>query len=359
MFMSILDTTIVTVALPTMGRDLHAERGQVDWIVVGYLLSLATCIPASGWLGDRFGTKKTFLSALAVFAVASALCGVAQTLGQLVAFRVLQGAGGGMLTPVGTAMLFRAFPPEERARAARILVLPTAVAPALGPIIGGLLVDQLSWRWVFYINLPIAVAAFTFGAIFLTEHREPRAGRFDLAGFVLAGGGLALILYALGEGPTHGWGSAEVWVPGAIGLAAVIALVRVELWKSEPMLRLRLLANRLFRTSNLVGAFGFGSYLGLLVIMPLYLQELRGVSALQSGLTTFPEAVGVLVSSQIVGRLYPHVGPRRLMVGGLTTVGSTMLAMSFVHPGTSLWTIRLIMLVGGAGMAFVFVPLQV
>jgi len=139
----------------------------------------------------------------------------------------------------------------------------------------------------------------------------------------------------------------------------VIALVRVELWKSEPMLRLRLLANRLFRTSNLVGAFGFGSYLGLLVLMPLYLQELRGVSALQSGLTTFPEAVGVLVSSQIVGRLYPHVGPRRLMVGGLTTVGSTMLAMSFVHPGTSLWTIRLIMLVGGAGMAFVFVPLQV
>src|SRR3984893_1231019 len=210
MCMSIMDTTIVNVALPTIGRDFSVSPTAVDSVSIAYLVSLAVFIPASGWLGDRFGGKRVLLTAIAVFCVASALCGVASSLGELVAFRILQGAGGGMLAPVGMAMLFRVFPPEERIRASSILTVPTTLAPALGPVLGGLLVTDLSWRWVFYVNVPIGAAALVFGAIFLSPHAEGRARRFDVAGFLLSGIGLGLLMYGVSEGPDLGWGSAEV-----------------------------------------------------------------------------------------------------------------------------------------------------
>src|SRR5204863_3906007 len=207
MFMSIMDGTIVNVALPSIGRQLGIPSVLLDAVVVSYLLSLAVVIPASGWLGDRWGTKRIFLLALALFTAASALCGLAGNFTMLVLFRFLQGAAGGALAPVGTAMLYRTFPPAQRVRISSILIIPTVLAPATGPVLGGLLVDQLSWRWVFYVNVPIGIAACLFGLTFLHEYREPAAGRFDVAGFLLAGGGLALVMYALSEGPTYGWTS--------------------------------------------------------------------------------------------------------------------------------------------------------
>src|SRR6202050_350783 len=207
MFMSIMDVTIVNVALPTIGRDFKVSPTAVDAISIAFLVSLAVFIPASGWLGDRFGGKRVLLTAIVVFTVASALCGLASSLGELVAFRILQGAGGGMLAPVGMAMLFRAFPPEERIRASAILTGPTTLAPALGPVLGGLLVTDLSWRWVFYVNLPIGAAALVFGALFVRNTPENRPGRFDLAGFLLSGGGLGLLMYGVSEGPDLGWRS--------------------------------------------------------------------------------------------------------------------------------------------------------
>jgi len=358
MFMTILDGTIVNVALPTMARDFHVPTSSIEWVVTGYLLSLAVFIPASGWIGDRVGTKRVFLVALAVFTAASALCGLAPSLGVLVACRFLQGMGGGMLAPVGTAMLFRAFPPEQRARAASILIVPTVVAPAAGPVIGGLLVDTLSWRWVFYVNLPIGVAAFILGAVYLNEHREPAQGRFDVAGFVMSGGGLALLLFALSRGPLAGWSSTQVLVTGLIGLACFVLLVPVELRRRFPMLRLSLLKDRLFATTNLLSVFAYGSFLGILFVMPQFLQEARGVSALTSGLATFPEAIGVLVSSQLVARVYPKVGPRRLCTGGLSGVAVCMALLALVGLGTNLWVVRALMFAMGFSMAFVFLSLQ-
>jgi EmrB/QacA subfamily drug resistance transporter len=359
LFMSIMDSTVVNVAIPTLGRDFHAGNASIEWVVTAYLLSLAVWIPASGWVGDRFGSKRVFLTALLLFTAGSVLCGAAQSLGQLVAFRVLQGAGGGIMTPVGTAMLFRAFPPSRRARASQVLIVPTVVAPALGPIIGGFLVEHLSWRWVFYVNVPVGLAALAFGAVFLLEHREAAAGRFDLPGFVLSAAGLALVLFAISEGPVRGWTSAAVIGAAVVGLSSSALLVRVELRRRDPMLDLRLLGDRLFRTSNLVCLFAYAAFLGLLFVMPLFLQEARGASALSSGLTTFPEAVGVLLSSQlVVGRLYPKVGPRRLMTGGL--IGLTVLtaSMSLLTAGTNLWVIRALMLLTGGAMAYVILPQQ-
>src|SRR3954453_11330129 len=178
LFMDLLDTTIVNVALPTLAREFNASTTTLQWVVTGYLLSLAVWIPASGWLGDRFGTKRIFMLALALFTIGSALCGAAWGVESLIAFRVLQGVGGGMLPPVGPAMIFRAFPPNERAQASAVLTIPVAIAPTIGPILGGLLVDHASWRWIFYVNVPIGVVGFFFASLVLREHTEPTPGRF-------------------------------------------------------------------------------------------------------------------------------------------------------------------------------------
>jgi EmrB/QacA subfamily drug resistance transporter len=358
MFMSIMDGTIVNVALPSIGRQLGVPSTSIDAVVVAYLLSLAVVIPASGWLGDRWGTKRVFLIALALFTVTSALCGLASNFTMLVLFRFLQGAAGGALAPVGTTMLYRTFPPAERVRVSSVLIIPTVVAPATGPVLGGLLVDSLSWRWVFFVNVPIGIAAFLFGLVFLQEHREPKAGSFDLPGFLLAGLGLALALDALSEGPAYGWTSPAILGSALGGLLLLIGFVLVELRMPEPLLDLRLLRNRLFRTANLVSLFSSAAFLGVLFVAPLFLQQGLGVTPLISGLTTFPEALGVLLSSQIVARLYPRIGPRRLMAGGLIGVTIVMGLMSLMGANTNLWLMRVLMFLTGAGMAFAFVPVQ-
>ena len=277
MFMSIMDATIVNVALPTIGREFGVSPTAIDSIAISFLVSLAVFIPASGWLGDRFGGKRVLLIAIVVFTGASALCGIATSLGELVAFRVLQGAGGGMLAPVGMAMLYRVFPPEERVRAAAILTVPTTLAPALGPVVGGLLTTDLSWRWVFYVNVPIGAAAFLFGVLFVQESRQPHPGRFDLPGFLLSGFGLGLLMYGVSEGPVEGWHSADVLATIAGGAVLLAAMVAVELRTAEPMVDLRLLGNRLFRASNGVMVLGSIAFLGTLYAISLYYQDGRGL----------------------------------------------------------------------------------
>ncbi len=359
MFMSIMDATIVNVALPTIGREFQVSPTAVDSISISFLVSLAVFIPASGWLGDRFGGKRVLLIAIVVFTGASALCGIATDLRELVAFRVLQGAGGGMLAPVGMAMLYRVFPPEERVRAAAILTVPTTLAPALGPVLGGLLTTDLSWRWVFYVNVPIGAAAFGFGALFVRESRQPHPGRFDLPGFLLSGLGLGLLMYGVSEGPVKGWHSADVLATIAAGAVLLAAMIVVELRTAEPMVNLRLLGNRLFRASSGVMVLASVAFLGTLYAISLYYQDGRGLSALGSGLSTFPEALGVMGGAQLATRwLYPTLGPRRHITGGLVGVAASIGLLALLGPGTSLWWARLLMLTLGIAMAQVFVPVQ-
>ena len=206
--------------------------------------------------------------------------------------------------------------------------------------------------------MPIGLAAFVFGLIFLLEYREKTAKSFDLPGFLLAGIGLALFMYALSEGPNNGWTSPGILSTGITGLLTLIVFVFIELRSSHPILDLRLFSNRSFRTSNLVSFFSTAGFLGLLFVVPLFLQQGRGVSAFTSGLTTFPEAVGVLVATQIVTRIYPGVGPRRLIVGGLIGVAIVMSLMCFIGQDTSLWLMRALMFLTGAGMAFSFTSVQ-
>jgi EmrB/QacA subfamily drug resistance transporter len=359
MFMSIMDATIVNVALPTIGRDFAVSPTAVDSISISFLVSLAVFIPASGWLGDRFGGKRVLLAAIVVFTVASALCGLATSLGELVIFRILQGVGGGMLAPVGMAMLFRVFPPEERIRASAILTVPTTLAPALGPVLGGLLVTDLSWRWVFYVNVPIGAAALLFGLLFLRSVPQTEPGRFDLPGFLLAGLGLGLAMYGVSEGPVKGWHSADVLATIAAGVVLLAAMVIVELRHPAPMVDLRLLGNRLFRSSNGVMVLSSVAFLGTLYAISLYFQDGRGLSALAAGLSIFPEAFGVMAGAQLASRfLYPRLGPRRHITMGLLGVAVSIALLAVLGPTTSLWWARLLMFALGLSMGQVFVPVQ-
>jgi EmrB/QacA subfamily drug resistance transporter len=359
MFISIMDTSIVNVALPSIGRDFHVAPTAVNGISIAFLVSLAVFIPASGWLGDRFGGKRILMTAIVVFTAASALCGLATSVGELVLFRVLQGVGGGMLAPVGTAMLFRVFPPQERVRAASIIVVPTALAPALAPVIGGLLVTDASWRWVFYVNVPIGVAAFVFGVLFVKQHAESAPGAFDLPGFLLSGIGLALLMYGVSEGPDIGWGSAQVLVTAIAGAVLLVIMVVVELRTREPIVALPLLGNRLFRSTTGVVVLVSIAFFGVLFAVTLYFQDGRGLSALNAGLSQFPSAIGVMVGSQLASRvIYWRLGPRRHLAGGLVGVTVCIAALALMGAHTSLWWARLILFGVGVSMAQVFVPAQ-
>ena len=358
LFMEILDTTIVNVALPSLGREFDASTAQLQWAVTGYLLSLAIWIPASGWLGDRFGTKRIFLFATATFILGSALCGAAWSIESLAIFRVLQGVGGGMMTPVGTAMLYRAFTPAERARASSVLSVPTMIAPMLGPVFGGFLVDKISWRWIFFVNLPVGVLSFLFSLYVLREHREDGTGRFDLPGFILSGLGLSGILYALSRGAEDGWTTPAVLITGIGGIVCFVLLVIVEQRIAAPLLDLTLYKLRLFTTANLT-AFGFfASQFGLVFLLPLFLQEVRGLSALQSGLTTLPQPIGQVLMVQVTSRLYHRLGARTNLVIASTGLFCTTILFFFVGLDTNLWWIRGIMLLRGGFIAFNMVAMQ-
>ena len=359
MFMDIMDGTIVNTALPAIGTDFHhGSPTDLAWVVLGYLMSLAIWIPASGWLGDRFGTKKIFLFALFMFTAASMLCGAAQSIDQLTAFRFLQGIGGGMMTPVGTAMLYREYPPKERAKAGALLSIPTLLAPATGPVLGGYITDGLGWRWIFFVNLPFGIIAFVIGALRLKEYQHHAAGKFDPAGFILSATSLGAILYGLNQVELEGWTSTRVVAALTSGLILGVALVVVEGRIADPILALRLFKDKVFTVTNVTSVFATASFFGLVLVMPLMLQGVRHLSPSESGLTTFPQAIGVILMSQVARKFYPKIGPKRLISVGLVIAGFVMMLLLITNVDTNLWTYRAILFGRGLCWAFVFIPLQ-
>ncbi len=359
LFMDLMDTTVVNVAIPRLSHDFHASTSAVEWTVTGYLLSLAVFIPAAGWLSDRFGTKRTYLLAIAIFVAASAACGQAHSISELVAFRFVQGIGGGMMTPVGTAMLSREFPGVERAKASAIISVPVVLAPMAGPVLGGYLVEYASWRWIFYINLPIGIAGFLLGFRVLHEHKEEYAQHgFDLLGLVTGSAGAAMTLYAVTKAGTSGFTAGRVIGFGLAGLALMALFALIELRAKHPILDLRLFERWLFTNGNVMMMMAFAAFGGFLLLLTLFLQELQGYSPLQAGLIQAPASIGTAISLPMASQLYTRIGPRRMLMGGFGIGALTMLPFLTLQSDSPWWWAVMLLVIRGLPFAFAAVAAQ-
>src|SRR4051794_9412391 len=283
--MSILDTTIVNVALETLGHELHSTVSDIQWVVTGYMLALAAVIPVTGWAARRFGAKRVYLLSLVLFTAGSVLCGLAQTTEQLIVFRVLQGVGGGMLLPIGQMMMADAAGPSRMGRVMSVVAVPAMLAPILGPALGGLIVDNSSWRWIFYVNVPFGALAVVAALRFLPSVKPTAVDRLDARGLALMATGLPLLTYGLAEiGATGGLTSAKVVGPCLGGLALLAAFAVHALRVPNPLLDLRLYRRATFASASFtmfcLGAALFGS----MILLPLYWQGIRHESVLDTGL---------------------------------------------------------------------------
>ncbi|MFT4597195.1 MAG: EmrB/QacA subfamily drug resistance transporter [Paracrocinitomix sp.] len=359
LFMQIMDGTIINVALPTLAEEFDVDATAMDWTVLSFTIALAVMTASAGWFGQRLGLRRAFMVALGGFIVTSLLCGVAQSLNQLVAARALQGAAAGLITPIGSALLFNAFPIEERSIASRKVITVAVIAPALGPIVGGAILEFVSWRWIFFVNLPIGAVALLLAWMWIQDDEARQQTSFDTSGFFLLAGGLGLTLYGLSRGGQRGWTATPIMVSLGIGLVMLAMLIVVELRKREPLLHLRLLTERNFRWYNLVSLPVYAGFISLIYLLPLFLQKEGDYSPLQVGLALFPQPLGVLVTSQLVGRfLYKRIGPRRLMLVGATIAFAVGVATAQIDTGVDLWWIRALMFVRGLAMGLFFVPIQ-
>lgn len=359
LFMQIMDGTIINVALPTLADEFNVDATAMDWTVLSFTIALAVMTASAGWFGDRLGLKPAFLIALAGFVVTSLACGLAQSLNQLVIGRAFQGASAGLITPVGSALLFNAFPIEERSVASRKVITVAVIAPALGPIVGGAILEFLSWRWIFFVNLPVGAIAFLLAWKWLRDEDRPPARSFDVSGFVLLAAGLGLSLYGVSRGGERGWTSQPIIVSLVVGIALLAGLVIVELRKRQPLLELRLLMERNFQSCNVLALPVYAGFISLIYLLPLFLQKEAEHSPLSVGLALFPQPLGVLVMSQLVGRfLYKRIGPRRLTLVGAALAFAIGVATARIGVDVDLWTVRALMFARGLAMGLFFVPLQ-
>jgi len=362
--MVLLDSTVVNVALPTIGRDLHASLAGLQWTVTGYTLSLAGLILLGGSLGDRAGRRRVFLIGVAWFALASALCAAAPDIAVLIAARVLQGIGGALLTPGSLAIIQAGFAPEERPRAVGAWSGLGGVAAAIGPVLGGWLVQAGGWRWVFLLNLPVAAAVVVVTLRHVPETSDPLArGRFDVAGAGLAALALAGITYALIQA-TEPTGITGVIVAAVIGVAAAVAFGVVERRRTRapdptpPMLPLDVFASRQFTLINAITFLVYGAFGGLLFLLVLQLQVVSGFSPLAAGTALLPVTVFMLALSARSGALAERVGPRWLMTAGITGVAIGMALMSRIGAHASYVTDVLpAVIVFGLGLSVTVAPL--
>lgn len=358
-FIQILDATVVNVALPAIGRDFNVPSDQTAWVVLGYLLTYTIAIPLSGWLADTFGGKRAFMLALAGFVLASILCGLSGTLNQLIAARMLQGLPAGLITPIGATILFRAYPQRDRAKAAAAMVGVVVVGPAIGPVLGGIITDTIGWPWIFFVNIPMGTAALVLAGFWLRNEPVEGTGSLDLVGFALAGVGLAGVLYATSVGSRQGWLGWQTLTSLAVGVAALFALVTFELRQDAPLVDFRLFGGRHFRFMNLTSFAVFAGFMGLIYLIPQYVQEYRGFSATSAGLTQTPQAVGIfVVSNSIARRLYQAYGPRRLLALGALATFVVSAAFALVGPDTSLVLLGFGTFLRGCAMGILFVTVQ-
>ncbi len=357
--MSILDITVVNVAISRLAADFDTSLTTIQWVATGYTLALATVIPLSAWGVDRFGAKRLYLISIVLFVLGSGLAGMAWNVESLIGFRIVQGLGGGLLMPVGMTILTRAAGPHRLGRVMAVIGIPMLLGPVIGPILGGWLVDDFSWRWIFFINLPIGVLALVLGIRILRPDTERTRRRLDWLGMALLSPGLALLIYGLAEsGANGGFGHAEVLVPGIAGALLLLAFGRHGLRSADPLIDLRLFRNKLFAASSAALFLVIIAVFGGMLLLPLYLQLVRGETALTTGLLLAPQGLGAMLAMPIAGRMADRTGVGRFVPFGLVAVAGPFLWMTGLEADTSYWWLSVAMFIMGLGMGFTMMPMM-
>jgi len=354
--MSILDTTVVNVAIDHLAVAFRSSLTTIQWVITGYTLALAAVIPVTGWAADRFGTKRIYMGSLVLFTLGSILSGLSWSAGSLIFFRVLQGIGGGMIMPAVMTILTKKAGPNRMGRVMGVLGVPMLLAPILGPILGGWLVDDASWRWIFFINVPIGIVAFILALIVLEPDQPQPAHRLDWLGMLLLSPGLAVFIFGLAESSTYGFGSLRSWGPTLVG-AVLIAAWFVHSWRTpNPLIDLRTFAHT--RAGAAAGTFLLFaiSVFGTMLLVPLYYQAVRGASALQAGLLMAPGGVGAMILMPVAGKLTDRYGPTWLPATGLPFVAVGLIPFVFVNAHTSYVLLCCAQFVQGLGMGLAMMP---
>jgi EmrB/QacA subfamily drug resistance transporter len=358
LFMIMLDNTVVNVALPAIQKDLHMSVSSLEWVVSGYALSFAVLMLSGGKLADMLGRRLIFVIGLAVFAASSLACGLAGSASLLIAARVVQGLGAAFMMPATLSIISATFPPKLRGTAIGIWAGVSALALAIGPLVGGLITEHISWNWIFYINVPVGVLGIVAALLIITESKDTsHEQRLDVAGLATSGVAFFAITFAVIESNRYGWGSPTIL--GLFGLAAVAlaAFVAAELKQRLPMFDLQLFRNGTFVGANMVAFLVTLAMFGVFFFISLYMQQIRGYSPVRAGATFLPMTILIILIAPLAGRASDRLGSRWLMAGGMSLVGVSLLLFAQLEAHTSFWGILPGLVVGGTGMALVMTPM--
>ncbi len=367
LLMAILDNTIVSVVLPQIAVAFHTDFQTITWVGTGYFLASAAVIPIVGYLSDRIGTKTIFVTTLALFTLGSGLCAFAPNEQFLIAFRVLQGIGGGAMLPVAMAIIFRLFGPTERAGAISLLLVPLLLGPAFGPTLGGYLATNFSWNAIFTINLPIGVVAFVLSLLVLRNNKAEHeangeeqglAKSFDFLGLVLSMVAFTALVYGISEAGSRGWGDSFVLTLLIVGSLLLIAFIIVELRVKDPVIDVRLFSNYTFTMANILQWATVAVLFGSLFILPLFFESVQGLSSLTTGEILISQGLAMAVGLAIGGKLYNRVGPRILAVAGLALAAISMLGFTRMDISTTGADLQVWLILRGLGLGLVAQPLQ-
>jgi EmrB/QacA subfamily drug resistance transporter len=358
LFMIMLDNTVVNVALPAIQRGLGADLAQLEWVVNAYALTFAVLMLTGGKLADLLGRRRIFLVGLASFTAASLACGLAATAGQLIAFRALQGAGAALMMPATLAIISAAFPPRQRGLAFGIWAGVSAMALAIGPLIGGLLTQHIDWSWIFYVNVPVGALAVIAGLVVISESRDTSGEQsLDLPGLLVSGGALFALTFALVEANEYGWTSTLILGLFGAAVAGLALFVWIESRRRAPMLDLSLFRRRTFTGANIVAFLVTLAMFGVFFFMSLFVQRILDYSPVQAGAIFLPMTLLIIFVAPIAGRLSDKIGSRWLMAGGLSLVGISLMLFSGLDTTSGFWDLVPGLVVGGLGMASTMTPM--
>jgi DHA2 family multidrug resistance protein len=351
-----VDLTVVNVALAKLGAVFAIDVDTVQWAITAYALATGIATPLAGYVESRFTLKRVWVAGFSVFTAASMLCGLAPAFWVLVLARLAQGLAAGLLLPMVISLIFKVFPPNERGAALGFFAIPIVAGPALGPTLGGYIITNFDWRLVFFINLPIGLLSVLLGALLLKPSTPIASGRFDIWGFAMSSLGFGLTLYGLSQVGSHGWGSLEVQGLLGVGLLSLLGFILFEAFRKDPLLDVRLFRNAQFTTSNIVGWVSTVALFGAEFMLPLYLQNLRGLSAVATGLILMPQGLAIALAGPLAGRLVDRIGPRWIVMFGFVLMAINTYQLSQITLTTDYGTLRWLLVLRGLALGCTMQP---